>query len=650
MKRALAAAEEAKHTALGETGIVRKNMERKIKEIERKFNVEKSLHDEAVAKFKADTKALQESRDKKETDLRFLEHELAQETASKKLKASAKANAQTSPRKNASSRKHDIPYRDGFDDDEIAFVSPSKPKEKAKAETPKAGEKRKRKVDPSPVIPLPLNPTPPAPSPSVATIGGAESFAVSSFSASPLPQPNPDSLRYNTIRHVLEHRPAADGERTLEFLTRHFFPSDPTTSVSSLLVGKLTHYVPTKDKPDLPMYVCNILLDLWSKCLQERCYAPVSALVDLLEFVLALGSRWNANVLIATFVPLATKTIDLIAVPLACPPPPSINKGGPAPIADTKSTSLQQDIDVDHILSAMHNMAITASLSSDANQDFWERMEFDFVLMMLNVPQPLPHIQLVLQMVTLSIQPESFGVISPQAEKQSTLEMHTIDRLTTLLFEIPKAPVDEPPYEDWELASLRIETIRTLGAISRTQHGSVALAQHRTAIGRLLRFMHIQITTLYDLPQSNTSDMQDWDDNNEKKQEIRQSRIHKLTTTIINLTIRLFYHLLHHHADLINLREKVAVIPGGHHKFLVSLTRLAFSDQLVYEAGIEEEAVDAAHEILDHVLNPEEGDAVFEAMMTPRGSNHNGGRGEVGGVVEVDETMMDDSMDVDVVG
>lgn len=339
-------------------------------------------------------------------------------------------------------------------------------------------------------------------------------------------------------------------------------------------------------------------------------HTPLPVLADLLEFVSAFSPQSASSPLIQRFVPLATKSIDIVAVPIARPSEKSSN------LEKTNSkiaSTAVEEVDVDHILSMTHSMAMIASASADTNRTFWQEMEFDFLLMMLNVPQQLPHIQLVLQMVGASVLADSFGVISRQPEKQTTLEMHTIDRLTNLLFEKPRAPSDEPPYEDVELAALNIETVRTLNAIAITKRGSSALAQNRTAVGRLFRFLHIQVTALYDLPPSSFVIVGG-------KPTLEPSAIHKSATALINMTIRLLYHLLHDHADLINIREKLAVIPGGPHKFLVALTRLAFSEELVLEAGLDEEAVDAAHEILDLVLTPEEGDAIIEAIETPRGS------------------------------
>jgi len=336
-------------------------------------------------------------------------------------------------------------------------------------------------------------------------------------------------------------------------------------------------------------------------------------ILDLYEYVVAMSLKIPEMALVERFIPLATKTIDLIAVPRARPSADLEIKQEHADPDSGIDQHLLECIDVDQILSLLHSMAFDTSLKTETCQAFWRKMEFDFTLMMLNKAQPLPHIMLVLQMVGSSAMSETFGVIT-DPDRQAISEVHTIDRLTTLLFERPEAPPDEPPYEDTEIARLQVETIRALNAIAITKHGSSVLAQHRTAIGRLVRLLHVQVTRLYDLP-STTIEITE-----QSVTTTKSSLIHELTATLINLTVRLIYHLLTNQAELINLRERLMVIPGGHHKFLVSLTRLAFSEQLVYEAGIEEEAVDAAHEILDSILSPEEGEAVVQAIETPRGT------------------------------
>ena len=73
----------------------------------------------------------------------------------KKVLAKTTANASpvTTPKKHKP-----LPFRDGFDDDEIMVVSPTKAAPKARRGTPKLGDKRKRKVaEDSPGQPLQLS-------------------------------------------------------------------------------------------------------------------------------------------------------------------------------------------------------------------------------------------------------------------------------------------------------------------------------------------------------------------------------------------------------------------------------------------------------------------------------------------------------------
>ncbi|KAI5240755.1 hypothetical protein E4T42_08275 [Aureobasidium subglaciale] len=576
----------------GELSIIRARREKDAKEHEQQLQaLNKSRADEA-AKQKADLDAKRKEIEAFETSNRFLEHDLAQarDERSKRLKAT-RSNTGRLTRQPSQS----LPYRDGFDDNEIVMLSPSKPKDTSKSSTPKVGEKRKRNAAVSPAPQLQLNPhTSVSSSPAPVA---AESTPV----IEDLIRPQDDS-QFQLIRHLMNHRLSNSQERVLETLSRLAFPSLPGQSISGLITQGLSQYIGVDENDDFSSFACNLFSDLWERCLHDKMHLPIYLILDLYEFVLAMSPDAPKLSLIERFLPLATKTIDLVALPRVR-----------QPLGSQVDSQLLKSINVDQILTLMHGMAFDASLNSDSCQVFWRRMEFDFTLMMLNKGQPLPQIMLVLQMLGSSAMPESFSIIVDDPEKQSALEGHTIDRLTTLLFERPEAPAGESPYEDSEVTVLQIETIRVLNSLAVTKHGSEVLAQHRTAIGRLVRLLHVSVIKLYDLPPTNHDIMSVASDSPDF------STVHELTTSLINLTVRLLYHLLMNYGDVINLREKLMVIPGGHHKFLVSLTRLAFSEQLVYEAGLDNEALDAAHEILDGILSPEEGEAVVQAIETPRG-------------------------------
>jgi hypothetical protein len=408
---------------------------------------------------------------------------------------------------------------------------------------------------------------------------------------------------YPSHRTSQDPRFPTSPDRVLETLSRISFPSLPEQSISGLLTEGLSQFIGVDENDDFSSFACSLLSDLWDRSLRDKFYTPVYLILDLYEFVLVTSQQRPTISLIDRFLPLATKTIDLVAIPRVrlCP-------------ESEVDAHLIECINVDQILSIMHNMAFDASLSTDTCQAFWKKIEFDFALMMLNKSQPIPQILLVLRMLGTSALPETFSIISDNAQKQATLEGHTIDRLTTLLFERPEAPSYEVPYEDTEITSLQIETIRTLTAVAMTRHGSGVLALHRTAMGRLIRILHVSVTQLYNIPPSRHVML------GSASESTGVHTIHQVMVSLISLTVRLIHHLMINHGDVIDLREKLTVIPGGHHKFLISMTRIAFSEQLVFEGGLEDEAVDAAHDILDRILSPDEGEAVVQALETPRGS------------------------------
>lgn len=69
-------------------------------------------------------------------------------------------------------------------------------------------------------------------------------------------------------------------DRTLETLTKYAFPSMPEKSVAGTFIDLLSQYSFARDEPDLPLYVCNSILDIWSRCIEET-YVSVQSLPKL---------------------------------------------------------------------------------------------------------------------------------------------------------------------------------------------------------------------------------------------------------------------------------------------------------------------------------------------------------------------------------
>lgn len=141
----------------GELSIIRARQLKLDKEHEDQLQALNKSHADDATRHKADLDAKKKEIEAYETSNRFLEHDLAQarDERAKRLKPT-KTNTGKLTRQPSQS----LPYRDGFDDNEIVTLSPSKPKDRSKSSTPKVGEKRKRNVAVSPAPHLQLNAQP----------------------------------------------------------------------------------------------------------------------------------------------------------------------------------------------------------------------------------------------------------------------------------------------------------------------------------------------------------------------------------------------------------------------------------------------------------------------------------------------------------
>lgn len=591
--------QEARNAAQAKTGeiaIVRANQEKTMKEYERRIAVMQKLHSDEAARQKAELEAGKKERERMETDNRFLKHDLAQESErTRRLNGPGKARVekQETPRKTKRAG-----LGDGFDDDEVVLVSPSKSKDKSREQTPKVGAKRKRPAQDSPIAPLSFDQPPKKDnSEQLRTAMEHQQRAMEAKEKS----------RFSFMQKVLNHCPYEGHERTVEALTKHHFPSDTRMSLSSMFMQDFTS---NSKEEYLPLKLGRSMLKLWSRCLEEKHYPPIYLLLDMLRFAIRLELSDTISQIIEDAVPLCNRTIRLVAVPTF--------KASMYPLyaASPDFQEVQSDvaphIDVDEVLDFVRELCDAASLSSNHIELFWQKADFESTLLMLNKAQPVSQITAALQILGSSALSTTFGPICENAEdaaeKQAKQEKDIVERLTSLLFEMPVAPKDEPVYTDQEIMELRIEILNLLRDLCLKDHGGLLLAQHRSTMGRLIRFLDGQVSKLYTTRPSLGLVASD------------QPPLHGLIVQTINTTARIIYHLLRTYDAHIDFLQKLRVIKGGYHKFLVSMTRIAFSDRLVFEEGLDEEVVEAAHQILDSVLSPEEGEAVVKAVETPRGT------------------------------
>jgi hypothetical protein len=132
---------------------VRSKQEKEAKEHERELNAIRKLNEEKLAKQRKELEAARIAAENALTERDFVKQDLAESERVRRLnKAVEKKDPIITPKK-----KKTLPHRDGFDDDEIEILSPSKSspsKFRGRNGTPAKPGKRKRKTVESPAAAL----------------------------------------------------------------------------------------------------------------------------------------------------------------------------------------------------------------------------------------------------------------------------------------------------------------------------------------------------------------------------------------------------------------------------------------------------------------------------------------------------------------
>ncbi len=140
----------------GEIAIVRANQAKKSREYEYKLKAVEQAHADEAARQKMQIESARAELETIATENIFLKQDLNEEGEQTRIlrrnlknvgaggaqaRATANASPVTTPKKHKA-----LPFRDGFDDDEIMVTSPSRAVQKTRKGTPKVGDKRKRNV------------------------------------------------------------------------------------------------------------------------------------------------------------------------------------------------------------------------------------------------------------------------------------------------------------------------------------------------------------------------------------------------------------------------------------------------------------------------------------------------------------------------
>ncbi len=639
----------------GEVSLVRTNAERSAKAQEAEIERLKQLNAKAADDAKKAIEDAKRAEEIRKTELEFVKRDLGEE-ARKVRELERKARAEKEGKKlplrdgaPGTPTKREKSFRDGFDDDEMSFISPTKlaanTRQKSLTSTTSSPRKkqRKRKAVDSPINVLDIEEEPQSAATSFVATSAPLTGNLTSHQLAKLKSPTED-LKF--LEAVLDHTSSRTNRKTLEDLTHFHFPSNPSQSLTSILLSSLKDLNPPKPPPNttLPRRLTNILVwSLWDKCEAEEYFEPLPLIVELVTFCLELGTSEVAPQVSVTLLPVAQSTVLRIANPLF--------RHRPLPAyADL--------IDVDKILDLIYltllgcaaaptstapatvsvettdevgNMVLKDEPYRFAVTEFWRNMSVEFVLTMLSIRQPMRQFGMVCRMLPHSVTPSSFGPI--QVEGCEDISSGILERMSYLLIHSPavlqpktkttatkKPPLRKSKQGGKELARLRLQIITTLRDFSTSPAGSLHIVTHPTVIARIATFLSSTLDNLYSFPSH-----------------------HRVLASSINVSVELLHYLFFAFPDL-DLRSKLDVVQGGFSRWQLTLARLNSAERSrdrrgseesqetvdrrigrgggeanVLLGGLKDSALDRAQQLLEECVTMEEGESLEETFWSGGG-------------------------------
>ncbi|KEY81689.1 DNA repair protein Rad26 [Aspergillus fumigatus] len=589
MTEELAAAKSMAETKAGEIAIIRANQAKLVENYDRQLAALRKAMAEEAAKHKEEVEAARAEGELLATENAFLKQDLAEETMRiNNLKAKSRAEDKAPPVTPKKTRV--LPFRDGFDDDEIMAISPSK-SAKSKRTTPTGPGKKKRKLDSGSPTPLPLcQPAELVPEPPEDLFD--EEMMDDVMVDEPVPRR--EDRNAELMKSILNHKTYPNEECDIEVLSQMAFPSDPRRKLSTIVLEETARL----HSGNYVVEYAQVIASLWSRALKEKFFKPVPMFMEITHHLLALDAPSCVPDMIDHLVPVLQESGDINGIPRFRNSPVSRQNLGQ--VRQTPLSQLEVLVDSTEALSLLYRMAYLCIHMERTMERFWRHMRYDFVLMMLNCSQPIRDITLMLNLLSTSIRAESFGSVQETQQDQLANENYIVDRVANLLSETPQPDEGQPPYTAADICSMRLQAMYFLTSVAfnpvapASEHGSSVIAQHPTVLARMIRAMHDELDALYTYPPERD-----------------------LHATMVNGLMRLVYGVIRRHKN-VDLQSKLCRVAGGKQKFLVVLTRLAFSEGPILEGGIDDETVEMAHEILDDAVTPQEAEALLEAFPSAK--------------------------------
>lgn len=346
--------------------------------------------------------------------------------------------------------------------------------------------------------------------------------------------------------------------------------------------------------------------------------------MPLLSFTFQLHVTSVAPLVARSLVPMAQSTICLVTDALQSRLP-----DGNFP-NQQEYKYYEEHIDTVEAMSLLHMCALACATSHDDVQNgldnglasFWKLMSLDMVLILLSPKQRFHDVVNMLELLSTSSLPQSIGPITDGKEPQLIARI-IIERVSARLIESPRSPLSQS-----QRKTIRATALRTLIAFARYPYGALQLAAHENALPRLMTCLSSSIDELYDQPISSAllpdppEPMEDDDGAYITSAARNAGAVADASCTmelscIISQCVLLIHALVTdpHTADTADMSRKLSLFHGGSQRQLLALGRLTFAEEdLIMEAGIESEIVEAAHELLELAVSPDEGEVVSEAF------------------------------------
>ncbi|KID76477.1 uncharacterized protein G6M90_00g074170 [Metarhizium brunneum] len=603
LQQRVRALESELHSARGEASIIRANAGKAQHDYDSQVARLKKLNAEQLEKQARIVEAAVAAEKSANTELQFLQRDM-REVNDRARRKDIGGGFNTTPKKAAKSWG----IADGFDEMDIA-ASPSKGQGRGKTgsvaanvgeRTPSKG-KRKRPIMDSPIAALET---------STEDVVMGDNSKHDSKPSPPITVAAP-AAPFEFLQLVLDHGSFHQQPPTFDTLSRFTFPSDPATSFASMIFEKL----PLMGNPYRPMQLlvdfAEHIVSLWTRCVEEQFWEPIKYLVSLISFTFDLHTTSVAPLIVPSLVPVAQSTIFALA---------DLRRRLPDSHLSTSAEYgfLEEHIDTKRLLGLLYTSALSCSMTPTETDNgfeytsvgFWKLMSLDMVLLLLTPRQRPGDVIGMLELLSTSVLPTSIGPVSGDAEPP-VIARAIIERVSAKLTEQPRGSTTQK-----QRRSIRLAALRTLIAFSLSSFGALQLGIHENAIPRLVACLSAAIDGLYDQPIP-PSILLPLPDSLKESLKLPESTASADLYRIISQSVLLIHRLVTNTstANVVDVSQKLSMSHGGSQRYLLALGRLAFAEEdLVIEAGIEGEVVEAAHELLEMAVTPDEGETVSEAF------------------------------------